>query len=152
MRDFLFSIVGLGLALQATPVAGVASTGSAEANIYGYIIELEPGSSFNGLSARDGHAEFHRLARDVADYQVRHEFKDAEFFYGLSIDAKNSSDIAGLSNLPGVKAVYPNRLHRDPVPPKLSMAGTLHPGPPSPPTGLQPLSLMSGALATLRPL
>ncbi|KAH8891808.1 subtilisin-like protein, partial [Thozetella sp. PMI_491] len=121
MKDSFATIAGLLLALQASLGAAVSVTNSTNAASYGYIVELDPGSSFRGpLAGRDDHAEFHRLARDVAAYTVRHEFKNAEFFYGLSIDAKNNSDVAALKDLPGVKAVYPNKFHARPGPVEVS--------------------------------
>ncbi|KAI0376492.1 subtilisin-like protein [Hypomontagnella monticulosa] len=76
----------------------------------GFIIELDPGSS---LGKRDVHSEFHIRAREVANYSVRHEFKNAEYFYGLSVDAK---DVWALITLPEVKNIWPNRLHDRPRP------------------------------------
>ncbi|RYP70708.1 hypothetical protein DL771_005312 [Monosporascus sp. 5C6A] len=88
---------------------GAADIISEHAN-RGFIIELEPG---NSLGKRDAHSEFHLQARSLADYSVRHEFKNPEFFYGLSVDA---ADVSALADLPGVKNIWPNRLHDRPQP------------------------------------
>ena len=76
-----------------------------EANPVGFIIELEPGFSTTSLGARDGadHKTFHRRAKEVIDYTVRHEFTNADFFYGLSINARNDTDVAKLLELPQVQ-------------------------------------------------
>lgn len=76
----------------------------------GFIIELQPGSSFG---KRDVHSEFHLQARSLVDYSVRHEFKNPKYFYGLSVDA---ADVSALVSLPEVKNIWPNRLHDRPRP------------------------------------
>lgn len=76
----------------------------------GFIIELNPGSS---LGKRDVHWEFHIRARELVDYSVRHEFKNPEYFYGLSVDA---ADVSALMALPEVKNIWPNRVHDRPRP------------------------------------
>lgn len=76
----------------------------------GFIIELDHSYS---LSKRDVHSEFHRQARSLADYSVRHEFKNPKYFYGLSVDA---ADVSALASLPEVKNIWPNRLHDRPRP------------------------------------
>ena len=76
----------------------------------GFIVELEPGSSF---LKRDVHSEFHLQARSLADYSVRLEFKNPKYFYGLSIEA---DDVSALASLPEVKNIWPNRLHDRPRP------------------------------------
>ncbi|KAL0945034.1 subtilisin-like protease [Colletotrichum truncatum] len=87
---------------------------------HGYIIELEPNASINGRGLEgddvDVHSAFHRRAQDVLDYSVRHEFKDPEYFYGLSINAKEDTDITTLLALPQVKQVWPNRYYERPAP------------------------------------
>ncbi|OLN87481.1 Minor extracellular protease vpr 6 [Colletotrichum chlorophyti] len=86
----------------------------------GYIIELEPNSSIGGRTFDgahgDAHSAFHRRAQDVLEYSARHEFKDPEYFYGLSINAKNDTDVDALLTLPQVKKVWPNRYYDRPVP------------------------------------
>ncbi|KAF6844225.1 subtilisin-like protease [Colletotrichum musicola] len=105
---------------------------------HGFIIELEPNASINGRSTGDdAHSAFHRRAQDVLDYSVRHEFKDPEYFYGLSIDAKNDTDVTTLLAMPQVKQVWPNRYYERPVP---VVSGRV-PKPPNAyvPIGVQPV-------------
>ncbi len=120
------------LSLDASLVSAATLIGSgADESVlrtHGYIVELEVGASFSGrLASRDDHAKFHRLARDVTDYSVRHEFTNPEFFYGLSIDAKNTTDINSLLALDGVKAVYPNLLRPRPGPVEASNTASFKP-------------------------
>ncbi|RYP69458.1 hypothetical protein DL771_006110 [Monosporascus sp. 5C6A] len=86
-------------ASSAVPFKGDSSTTE---HSYGFIIELEPGSSFG--------------KRDL-------DSKDAAKFYGLSIDLHNSTDVESLRELPQVKNIWPNRLHTRPAPVELSTAG-----------------------------
>ncbi|RYO97434.1 hypothetical protein DL764_007312 [Monosporascus ibericus] len=76
---------------------------------YGFIRELEPGSSFG--------------KRDLD-----REFKDVEYFHGLSIDDSNSMHVESLCALPQVKNIWANQLHTRPVPVELSTAGFALPG------------------------
>lgn len=107
---------GSALAVSAAVIPAVSASqfvnlyGASETNSLGFIIELEPGSSFG---KRDVHSEFHLQARSLADYSVRHEFKNPKYFYGLSIEA---ADVSALASLPEVKNMWPNRLHDRPRP------------------------------------
>lgn len=78
----------------------------------GYIIELEPGTV---PEKRDTHSLFHRSAEGSANYSVRHEFTNSDYFYGLSVDA-SEEDAAVLASLPSVKHIWPNRVHARPTP------------------------------------
>lgn len=78
----------------------------------GYIIELEPASVH---SKRDAHTLFHRSAQNSANYSVRHEFTNSEYFYGLSVDA-TEEEATILADMPGVKNIWPNRVHARPAP------------------------------------
>ncbi|TQN64195.1 Minor extracellular protease vpr, partial [Colletotrichum shisoi] len=83
----------------------------------GFIIELESNESVNGRGLdEDAHSAFHRRAEDLLDYSVRHQFKNPEYFYGLSIHASNDANVDALLALPQVKRVWPNRYYNRPIP------------------------------------
>ncbi|KZL82343.1 subtilisin-like protease [Colletotrichum incanum] len=108
-------------AALATPVLAVIHHGTvikaSPAPSVGFIIELESNESINGRSVDgDAHSAFHRRAEDLLVYSVRHEFKNPEYFYGLSINAKNDTDVNTLLALPQVKRVWPNRYYDRPMP------------------------------------
>ncbi|KAE9571224.1 Minor extracellular protease vpr [Colletotrichum fructicola] len=121
---FVLQALAIAAAL-ATPGLAVLKPGSATKITpppsHGFIIELKStAASINGRAADgievDAHSAFHRRAEDVLDYSVRHEFKNPEYFYGLSINAKNDTDITTLLALPQVKQVWPNRYYERPAP------------------------------------
>ncbi|CAM1511985.1 Fc.00g094980.m01.CDS01 [Cosmosporella sp. VM-42] len=107
---------GLCLALltasaQAAATLKQFTLDSADTPHAGYIIELEPGAA---NSKRDTHSLFHKRAEELAaDYSVKHEFTNSDYFYGLSIDA-TKEDAATLAALPEVKNIWPNRVHSRP--------------------------------------
>ncbi|KAK1656725.1 peptidase S8/S53 domain-containing protein, partial [Colletotrichum godetiae] len=110
----------------------------------GFIIELEPDASINGREIReDAHSAFHRRAEGVLDYSVRHEFKNADYFYGLSINAKDSIDVDTLLALPQVKKVWPNRYYDRPEPVGSSRGSKT--ANPSVPVGVQSIQLRDAA-------
>ncbi|KAI3534954.1 hypothetical protein CABS01_16042 [Colletotrichum abscissum] len=110
----------------------------------GFIIELEPNASINGREVgEDAHSAFHRRAEDVLDYSVRHEFKNPDYFYGLSINAKDDTDVDTLLALPQVKKVWPNKYYDRPVPVGSSRGSkTVNP---SVPIGVQSVQLRAAA-------
>ncbi|UQC90381.1 uncharacterized protein CLUP02_15911 [Colletotrichum lupini] len=110
----------------------------------GFIIELEPNASINGREVgEDAHSAFHRRAEDVLDYSVRHEFKNPDYFYGLSINAKDDTDVDTLLALPQVKKVWPNKYYDRPVPVGSSRRSkTVNP---SVPIGVQSVQLRAAA-------
>ncbi|KAF9880247.1 hypothetical protein CkaCkLH20_02201 [Colletotrichum karsti] len=140
-------------AALATPTLAALKPGSATKisppPSHGFIIELEPNASINGRAVGevDAHSAFHRRAQEVVDYTVRHEFKNAEYFYGLSINAKNDTDITALLALPQVKQVWPNRYYERPAP---VVSGRVPPKDPnaSVPVGVQPIHLRDVAKVT----
>ncbi|TDZ49660.1 Minor extracellular protease vpr [Colletotrichum trifolii] len=88
----------------ASPSLAVLEPGSATKieppSSLGFIIQLEPNASIDDQ------------ALHVSDV----DFKNPEYFYGLSINAKNDTDLTSLLALPQVKKVWPNRYHDHPVP------------------------------------
>lgn len=72
-----------------------------------FIIALDPASSLLGRSL-DPHTAFHKRAEHL-QYTVRHEFKDADSYLGLSVKVRSSgfSDEikAQLKAIPGVRSV-----------------------------------------------
>lgn len=139
-------------AALVSPSLAVAKTGTSikisPPSSVGFIIELEPASSINGRGTErvneDAHSTFHRRAQDVLDYSVRHEFKNPEYFYGLSISANNDTDINTLLALPQVKKVWPNRYYDRPVP--VGSTGRAPKAPnPFDPVGVHPIQLRDAA-------
>ncbi len=106
------SVLAAAALIPAIPASQFVSVyDDSEPTNHGFIIELEPGSSF---LKRDVHAEFHLRARSlIGTYSVRHEFKNPSYFYGLSIEA---GDASALASLPEVRNIWPNRLHDRPEP------------------------------------
>ncbi|KAF7554036.1 hypothetical protein G7046_g6931 [Stylonectria norvegica] len=105
----------LGIALLVASVRAAASVPSSAIDVEnephaGYIIELEPSAD---IAQRDTHRIFHTSAEGAANYSVRHEFTNTEYFYGLSVDA-TKEDAAALSALPSVKNIWPNKVHARP--------------------------------------
>ncbi|TDZ32325.1 Minor extracellular protease vpr [Colletotrichum spinosum] len=88
----------------ASPSLAVLEPGSATKieppSSLGFIIQLEPNASIDDP------------ALHVSDV----DFKNPEYFYGLSINAKNDTDLTSLLALPQVKQVWPNRYYDRPVP------------------------------------
>lgn len=79
-----------------------------------YVIRLDQGvsSSLTGRSTTNQHEQFHKRATAV-DYSVRHEFKNTDVFFGLSITlgaSANENDVNTLLDLPGVLSIEPVRL------------------------------------------
>ncbi|GKT51985.1 minor extracellular protease vpr [Colletotrichum spaethianum] len=110
----------------------------------GFIIELKYNEFINSRSVdEDTHSIFHRRAEDLLDYSVRHEFKNPEYFYGLSIDANNDTDVNILLALPQVKKVWPNRYYDRPMP---VGSGRASKSPSLPdPLGVEPIQLIEAA-------
>ena len=110
MKALLFALVAASV--RASASNSTLSFDPLEQKQAGYIIELEPAAAH---LKRDSHTIFHRNAQGSANYSVRHEFTNSEYFYGLSVDA-SEEDAAILADLPGVKNIWPNLVHARPTP------------------------------------
>ncbi|TIC99613.1 Minor extracellular protease vpr [Colletotrichum higginsianum] len=135
-------------AALTTPVLAATRPGAvvkaSPAPSVGFIIELESNESINGRGLdEDAHSAFHRRAEDLLDYSVRHEFKNPEYFYGLSINANNDTNVDALLALPQVKRVWPNRYYDRPIP--VGSGRPIKSPNPSVPVGVNPIQLRDTA-------
>lgn len=74
---------------------------------HAYIIQLDSKVSSNEpLHAL--HERFYKRAEEEKiDYKIRHEFKDASLFFGLSIELRDGVEKDVLERIPEVKGVWP---------------------------------------------
>lgn len=80
-----------------------------------YIVKLKPGSDLTKRGEEDAHSQLHKRAGDI-DYSTRHEFKDADVFFGLSIQVKDEKvNGTTIAQIPNVEKVWPDDTFHDQV-------------------------------------
>jgi hypothetical protein len=144
LSSFLLCLFGSGTAF-ATPTASKfvlperdlsAESVSPVLIPRSYLITLKKEDQISSFTpARDinSHTAFHRRAADL-DFSVRHEFKNASLYYGLSIEVRQdlteSQILERLSEIPEVASVVPMQLIQPPKPvqglplPKINASGS----------------------------
>ncbi|KAH8798637.1 peptidase S8/S53 domain-containing protein [Xylogone sp. PMI_703] len=107
-----------------------------------YIVELEPANESTSPSSR-----FANIHGGSIRCQIRNEFGNSKYFYGLSLTVTDGSTMSDILTTDGVKNVWPVRLVPRPGPPQFSTTAS-----PMSPPGNDQVPHITGTSDVNRPL